>query len=194
MATSILAARCSVRASCGALTLCSVMLFACTGQDEWGTPEYFERIVGVKFTPAAPVVTCTDDSVPGVLAFRLVELPADVGDRLRDRGDVLQGFPRQASSERDLKLQPWTRGALSDQAREAFELAVSGAATAIEHSRCRTMKSEQIVQQIRSSLAKETTWYSYEFKPTDGRISADELQFRVLDPVGRMLYELVNFS
>ncbi len=173
--------------------LCSIVVLGCK-REEWGTPEYFERIVGLKFIPAAPVVTCTDDSVPGSLAFRVVQLPADVGDTLRDRGAVLQGFPHQLSSERERKMQPWIHGALSDEAREAFELAVSAAATAIEHSSCRTMKSEQVVQQIRSSLAKETTWYSYEFKPTDGRVSSDELEFRVLDPIGRVLYELVKLS
>jgi hypothetical protein len=178
---------------CGVVSLFSVMVFGCKGE-EWGTPEYFERIVGVKFTPAAPVMRCTDNSVPGVLAFHVVQLPPEVGDLLRDRGAALQGFPRQLSSERARKLQPWTHGALSDQAREALELSLTGAATAIEHSTCRTMKSEQVVQQIRSTLARETTWYSYEFKPTEGRVSSDELQFRVLDPIGRVLYELINFS
>jgi hypothetical protein len=173
--------------------LVSLIALGCNGPGEWGTPEYFERIVGVKLTPGAPVVTCADDSGPGVLAFRRVQLPADVADKLRE-GAVLRGLPQQPSSEQQRKLQQWTHGALSEEARQAFELAVSGAATAIEHSRCRTLKSEQVVQQIRAALAKDTTWYSYGFKSADGRVASDDLEFRILDPIDRVLYELVNSS
>jgi hypothetical protein len=177
-----------------AVTLCSAAAPGCTAREDWGTPDYYERIVGVKLAPAAPPVTCTDDSVPGVLAFRVVQLPPAFGDALRARSNALQGLPHQLPSERERKVQPWTHGALSDEARQAFELAITGAATAIEHSSCRTMKSEQVMQQIRSVLAKDSTWYSYEFKAADGKVTTDQLLFRVLDPVGRVLYELVNFS
>ena len=183
-----------VRIACGVLTLVGSILPGCGGGDDWGTPAYFERVVGIGFTPAAPVVTCSDDSGPGVLAFHLVQLPVDAADTLRGRGAALKELPRPLSSNQQRRLQPWTHGALSDEAREAFELALSGAAAAIEHSRCRTMKSAQIVQQIRASLSRDTTYYSYEFKPVDGRVSSNELEFRVLDPVDRVLYELVNFS
>jgi hypothetical protein len=119
-------------------------------------------------------------------------LPSDVAEKVR--ASALQEFPHQLSSQRERKLQRWTSGPLSNEAREALELALSGAITAIEHSRCRTLKPEQIRQQVRASVAKDTSWYSYEFKSADGRVVPDELEFRVLDPIERVLYELVNFS
>jgi hypothetical protein len=175
-----------MRALSAVLMLLSVMLLGCNRREEWGTPEYFERLIGVRFTPATPPVTCSDDSGPGLLAFRLVQLPGDVADKLRGSGAALQGFPRQLSSDQQSNVQPWTHGALSTDAREAFDRAVIGAATAIEQSPCRTMKSGEVLRRVRDSLAKETTWHSYE------RASAEALEFRVLDPVDRVLYELVN--
>jgi hypothetical protein len=98
----------------------------------------------------------------------------------------MQGLPRRLSSNQQSTLQPWAHGTLSADAREAFNRAVIGAATAIEQTPCRTMGSGEVLRRVRESLAKETTWYSYE------RASAEELEFRVLDPIERVLYELVN--
>jgi len=171
-----------------------IVTAACDRRDSWGTPEYFETIISLKFMPAARVIRCQHETGFDYVAFRVVRIPVSAAEALRERSSVLPSFPEQLPYERDRKIQRWTRGELSTEAREALEFALSGAIAAVEESRCDGIRADHVRELVAASIAKPTTWHSYQFKSLDGRVLPEALDFRVLDPVERVLYELVNFS
>jgi hypothetical protein len=178
----------------GIVTALVLMLLGCEPADRWGTPEYFERLVGARFVPASPPVRCQHESGLDVVGFKRVRLPLELAETLRRRPDILAALPRQLPYERERTLRRWTQGPLSAEARDAFELALAGALAAVDRSRCAGVDAEEVRPSVLASLAKSTTLYSYQWKSFDGRVVAEALEFRVLDPVEGMLYELVNFS
>jgi hypothetical protein len=167
---------------------------ACT--DHWGTPQYFELMLGVPFTPTSPVLRCQSGAGFDYVAFRVVHLPNSVADGFRADSARLAEFPRQDPDELDRTLHRWTRGDLSREARDALDLAVLGAESAVRESKCEGVLPEQVRKWVTASLARQTSWHSYQFKqvPGDDRVRPEALDFRVLDPVAGVLYELVNFS
>jgi hypothetical protein len=179
---------------CSGLAFLVLLAAACDRRGTWGTPEYFERIVAVQFTPVAPVIRCQQETGFDYVAFRLVRMPADIAEALEQRSSVLPSFPEQLAYERERMIQHWTRAELSTEAREALEFALSGATAAVDESRCDGIRADQVRKLVVATLAKPTTWHSYQFKSLDGRVLPEALEFRVLDPIERVLYELVNFS
>jgi hypothetical protein len=174
----------------------AVFLLACAGcADAWGTPAYFERILSVQFVPEKPVIRCETAGIDYV-AFRVIHVPATTAVRLGANAEALAAFPHQAPHERERILRRWTSGDLSMQAREALDLALSGAEDAVVESNCGAVSSSQIREWVNKSLARPTTLHSYQFRQVSGetRVVAEALEFRMFDPVERLLFELVNFS
>lgn len=166
----------------------------CDPADHWGTPQYFERLTGVAFAPAAPPTRCTQTSGLEVAAFIQVRLPQEAVDRFRERPEALAGFPRQMDYERERKLIPWTRAPLSIEAQTALQLALSGAVAAIDESGCGAVPSAQARESVLPIVSRPSTFYSYQFKPTASEVVPEALEFRVLDLDEGTLYELVSFS
>jgi hypothetical protein len=174
----------------------AIFLLACAGcADTWGTPAYFERILSVQFEPDAPVIRCETTGLDYV-AFRVIHVPATTAVRLGANAEALGAFPHQAPHERERILRRWTSGNLSTQAREALDLALSGAEDAVVESNCGGVSSSQIREWLNKSLARPTTLHSYQFQQVSGetRVVAEALEFRIFDPVEGLLFELVNFS
>ena len=173
-----------------------VLLLACAScADTWGTPAYFERILSVRFEPEAPVIRCETAGLDYV-AFRVVHVPATTAVTLGANPEALGGFPHQAPHEKERILRRWTSGDLTTQAREALDLALSGAEAAVIESNCGAVASTEIRAWVNKSLARGTTLHSYQFQQMSGetRAVAEALEFRIFDPVERLLFELVNFS
>jgi hypothetical protein len=176
--------------------LAAILSVATACADNWVTAAYFELILGVPFTPTPPVVRCQSGTGFDYVAFRIVHLPGTIVDALRANPVGLASFPRQTLDEQDRKLRRWTQGTLSQEARDALELALLGAEAAVEESKCDGVLPRQVREWVATSVARDTSWHSYQFKqlPGEDRVLPEALDFRVLDPVAGVLYELVNFS
>jgi hypothetical protein len=173
----------------------AVLSTAC-GQSDWGTPEYFERQLGLKVIPVEPVIRCQQETGTNYVAFALVHLPPETIDAIRQHPMSLSSLPASRDAERDRKIHHWTPGPLSAEAREALNLALEGGAGAVEKSRCSGILPQQVRDSVMASMARDTTLHAYEFKPVQGesRVLPNALEFWVLDPAEGVFYELVNFS
>ena len=181
-------------AQCTTAALLLAMCAGCDPADRWGTPEYFERPIGVPFAPEGQVVRCQHEGGIHHVAFTRVRLPQHAVDALRSQVSALSRFPQQLEHERNRRLRSWAAGPLSTEAQAALELALAGAADAVEKSGCATVVSDDPRQVITGILARPTTFYTYQYSPTGAELSAEALEFRVLDLDAGVLYELVNFS
>ena len=47
---------------------------------------------------------------------------------------------------------------------------------------------------VEASITKPTTFCTFQYLSPDGRVLAEALEFRILDPIEGVLFELVNFS
>jgi len=167
---------------------------SCDPADQWGTPPYFERLTGVAFAPEGPSIRCQKESGFDEVAFVQVRLPREAVDRLRARPGALSGFPHQLDYERERKLKTWASGPLSAEAQAALDLALAGAALAIEESGCGSVSSAEARESVLRAMERPTTFYTYQYKPVGSEVLAEALDFRVLDLEAGVLYELVNFS
>jgi hypothetical protein len=173
----------------------ALLATACSRSETWGTPEYFERIVGVRFEPSAPVIRCQQETGFDHVGFRIVRMPDPTTAYVRANISLLTSHPRQEPYERQRTLVHWSEGPLEGRAREAFEFALLGAEAAVEESACEGMRSRRVRDLVMRSLVKPTTLYSYQFDAHDGdQVIPEALDFRVLDTQEGVLYELVNFS
>lgn len=168
---------------------------ACERADRWGTPAYFERLVGHGFTPASAPISCYQGSFVDFVAYKRTALPAELAEALRLTPGSLERLPEQLADERDRTLRRWSPGPLSAEAREAFEFALAGAMHAVEKSGCRGVVANDVrFAMLRSLERRGTTLYSYQWQSVDGRVLPEALEFRILDLVDGVLHELVNFS
>jgi hypothetical protein len=185
-----------MKLTCLAAMIWLAALSAACGQSDWGTPDYFERKVGLKFTPVDPLIRCQQETGTNYVAFALVHLPPAAIDAIRQRPLSLSSLPAQRDDERERKIRHWAQGPLSAEAREALSLALGGGVGAVEKSHCAGILPQQVRDSVTASLARDTTLYAYQFKPVPGepRVLPNALEFWVLDPAEGVLYELVNFS
>lgn len=167
----------------------------CTAIEPWGTPRYFERVVGVGFAPDAAVVNCRVEVWVDYSAFRRVPLPAAVAADLRQRGaDILRGHPLPVAEERERRRFAWRRGPLSVEARKALDFALLGAESAIESSACPAGDAARMRAAVADALGRPTTFHTFQFASDTGEVQPEALEFRILDLDQGVLYELVEFS
>ena len=167
----------------------------CTTTESWGTPRYFERVVGIAFAPRGAVVNCRVDAWIDFSAFRRVPLPPSVAADLRARGaDVLHGHPLPGAGEGERRRVEWRRGPLSADARRALDFALTGAASAVESSACPGGNAARMRAAVLAGLGRPTTFYTYQFESDTGEVQPEALEFRILDLDEGVLYELVEFN
>jgi hypothetical protein len=167
----------------------------CTAAEPWGTPRYFERVIGVAFAPHGAVVHCRVEAWVDYSAFRRVPLPPSVAADLRQRGaDILRGHPLPLAAEGKRRRVEWRQGPLSADARKALDYALTGAASAVESSACPAGNASRMRAAISNALARPTTFHTFQFESDTGEVQPEALEFRILDLGEGVLYELVEFS
>jgi hypothetical protein len=168
-------------------------LAASCGADRWGTPEYFERLTGVRFAPDGQVVRCQLESGPDVAAFIKVRLSKNTIRMLNEQAASMSNYPRQLDYERERRLQRWGNNPLSDEGKAILDWALLGADHAIEQSKC-GVSSQEARKAVLQALGRSTTLYSFQYKRVGADAGPEALDFRILDLAEGVLYELVNFS
>jgi hypothetical protein len=166
----------------------------CESSDQWGTPQYFERITGVAFAPVGSSIRCQQNTGFDYVAYRQVRLPKSAIDTLRAQSSALNTFPHQLEYERERRLARWARVPFGPEAQEAFQLALSGAIAAIDKSGCGALPSITARESVLRAIGRPTTFYSYQLLAPEGQVLPQALDFRLLDIDAGVLYELVNFS
>jgi hypothetical protein len=173
----------------------SVATAACAASAPWGTPRYFERVVGLAFAPDGPIVECRLEWGMDYAAFRRVRLPAAVTTELRRREpDVLRRHPLPLAADDTRRRFEWRRGPLTADARKALDFALSGASSAIEASKCQGVDTARMRTAVANALQRSATYHAFQFESESGEVVPEALEFRILDLDEGVLYELDDFS
>jgi hypothetical protein len=163
----------------------------CAGPAE-PTPAYVEQLIGVAGLPEGSA-ECIVRAGFDYAAFRRVELPFAVADRLRRDVSPLLDLPRPDPDDPRLRVRPWIAGPLSSEAQRAFDRALAGAESAIVDTGCRAIGVEEARDAVRRALGRPTTFHSFSYWSDTADVLDEQLDFRILDLEDGVLYELANY-